>query len=482
MKDYDEYDATGLAELVATGQVTPRELVEAAISRIEERNPKINALSWTQFDAALAAAERPVSGPFAGVPFLAKDAGAAMRGEPHQFGCRVLREAGYVAENDSYLGIRFREAGFISLGRTTTPEFATSAVTESSATGITRNPWDLDRITGGSSGGAGAVVAARIIPAAHGNDGAGSIRIPAAATGCVGLKSTRARVSNGPDAGEIWQGFAHQGSLTRSVRDTAAILDAISGPFPGDPYVCPPPARPFVQEVGAPTGRLRIGVMTSLPGFDTHADCVTAVEDTVRMLEALGHEVVEAEPDAYGRWIDMLPVFTDLIASYVAADLKFIEMLAGRTVDITEFDSANQHYAGIGQHVTTADFIEAIDVLQRWGRDVASWWHEGNPEILLTPTIAGPAARIGELDIDLNDPEASLHRHYSFFPYTPAFNVSGQPAISLPMHRNAEGLPIGVQFVSAYGRDDVLIRLASQLEAAYPWDAHRPAWIAEPSA
>ncbi|MEV7239147.1 amidase [Streptomyces sp. NPDC051020] len=481
MKDFDEYDATGLAQLVASGQVSPRELVEAAISRIEERNPRINALSSRHFDKALAAADQPVSGPFAGVPFLAKDAGAAIKGEPHHFGCKVLQDSGYVAENDSYLGIRFREAGFISLGRTTTPEFAVSVVTESSATGITRNPWDLDRITGGSSGGAAAAVAARIVPAAHGNDGAGSIRMPASINGCVGLKSTRARVSNGPDAGEIWQGLAHQGAITRSVRDTAAILDAISGPFPGDPYVCPPPTRPFAQEVGAPTGRLRIGVLTSMPGFTTHPDCVSAVEDTARMLEALGHDVIDAYPTAIGGWADMLPAFTDLISCYVAADLRLIDMLVGRRVDITEYDPMTRHYARRGLKASPSDFIETIDRLQRWGRDVASWWQEGVHDILLTPTLSGPPAPVGELDLDERNPDESLHKHYSYFPYTPAFNVTGQPAISLPLHRNAQGLPIGVQLAAAYGRDDLLIRLASQLEEAHPWGADRPTWLSDQS-
>lgn len=247
---YDEYDATGLAELVSARLVKPRELVEAAVERAQARTPRINALSWQQFDKALATADKPRSGPFAGVPFLLKDLGAGLAGEPHQFGSKILRDAGYVAERDTYLGVRFQQAGFVPIGRTATPECGTSFITESGATGITRNPWDLDRITGGSSGGTAAAVAARIVPAAHGNDGAGSTRVPAAFTGNVGLKSTRARVSNGPDMGEAWMGLAHEGAITRSVRDTAAILDAISGGCPGDPYVTPPPHAPSPRRSG----------------------------------------------------------------------------------------------------------------------------------------------------------------------------------------------------------------------------------------
>ncbi|MGN6128866.1 MAG: amidase [Nocardioidaceae bacterium] len=475
MQEYDDYDATGLARLIADGEVTPRELVEAAIARAEERNPSLNAFASTDFDGALQQAEGPLSGPFAGVPVVMKDLGAALAGETQQWGCSLLD--GHVAERDSYVGQRYRQAGFISLGRTTTPEFAVSVITESRASGITRNPWDRGRITGGSSGGSAAAVAARIVPVGHGNDGAGSIRMPSSITGCVGLKSSRARVSNGPDMGEVWSGLSHEGGITRSVRDAAALLDAISGPFPGDPYTCPAPERPFAQEVGTDPGRLRIGVLDQVDGFAVDSDCVEAVKVTAERLQDLGHEVVDAHPAAMDSWSAHLDHFLDIVSSHVQVSAGLVASWIGREPELSEFDPMTRHYIHRGRGLSAAGYIEAVESLQRYGRAVAEWWNEGY-DILLTPTVAGPPPAIGELDFDPNRPEESMWEQYSYFPYTPSFNISGQPAISLPLHRNADGLPIGVHLVAGQRRDDVLIRLASQLEAAFPWQDVRPAWLA----
>ncbi len=475
MHDYDEHDATGLAALVAEGEVTPAELVEAAIARIEARNPSINAIATQRYDEARLEAQRPLAGPFAGVPLLLKDVGAHMAGQPHHFGAKVLRDVGYLHDTDSNLGRRFENAGFVTLGRTTSPEFAVTVLTESEATGITRNPWDPDYITGGSSGGAAAAVAARIVPVAHANDGAGSIRMPASITGTVGLKSSRARVSNGPLLGEAWAGLAHEGAITRTVRDAARVLDAIAGNDPGDPYYCPPPSRPFSAELGVDPGRLRIGLVTSVTGFETHKDCVAAVEATARQLASLGHEIVTPAASPLDMWADQLPAFLDLISSHVVADVHLVQTLVSRRLELDEFSPLTAHYYERGHHLSACDYIGLVERLQGYGRDVASWWPEAGLDLLLTPTLAGPPARIGTLDFDATNGDKSLWEQYSYFPYTPAFNVSGQPAISLPLHRNGAELPIGVQLAAEFGREDLLIRVASQLEEAFPWAGERPA-------
>src|SRR5215813_12130640 len=295
-------DAMAQAELVRRGEVTPRELVDAAIARVEKLNPTLNAVITPLFDKARAQANSPnlPNGPFRGVPFLLKDLGCHSAGDPYHEGMRFLRQAGWTAENDTYMAAKLRAAGFIFLGKTNTPELGSLPTTEPQAYGPTRNPWDITRSTGGSSGGSAAAVAAGIVPVAHANDGGGSIRIPASECGLVGLKPSRGRVSWGPEYGELWQGLAVEHVVSRSVRDTAALLDVVAGPMPGDPYFAPPPIRPFREEVGAEPGRLRIGMMSRVSGGRTqvHPDCVAATTEAARLLESLGHHVEESYPQA----------------------------------------------------------------------------------------------------------------------------------------------------------------------------------------
>lgn len=308
-------DATAMAALVRKGEASPKELVEDAIARIGTTNPDINAVIHPRFDAARSEASGDIpDGPFRGVPFLVKDLGCAIEGEPHHLGCQGLKQANYTAPTDSYLYRRFRELGLITLGRTNTPEFGSTITTEPVAYGPSRNPWNLAHSTGGSSGGSAAAVAAGLVPLAHANDGGGSIRVPASECGLVGLKPTRGRVSQGPDVGEAWAGATIDGVVTRSVRDTASALDGISGPEPGDPYYAPPPARRFADEVGADAGRLRIGLAPTVPDGTTHADCITAVENTGQLLEELGHHVELAQPAAFRE-----PEFTD---NFLASTLR----------------------------------------------------------------------------------------------------------------------------------------------------------------
>ena len=476
MQDYDNHDATSLAALIAAQEVTPAELVDAAIDRIERRDDEVNAVAHRLFDEARAAAADPsaLGRPFGGVPFLFKDIGAPLAGQPHQLGAAVLREAGYVADEDSFLGAKLRDAGLIALGRTNTPEFAVSVVTESRAHGITRNPWDLSRTPGGSSGASASAVAARMVPMAHGNDGAGSIRIPAAMTGTVGLKSTRARISNGPFLGEAWAGLAHEGAITRTVRDAALALDVMAGAMPGDPYGCPPPARPYVAEVGAGPGRLRVGVMTAIGGFDTDPDCVTAVESVGALLTELGHDVEVAHPPALDTWVDMLGAFNRVLIGHVAVDLALVQAILERDVADDELEPLTRYYLELGRRQTPADYLLAVDDLRRWARAVAGWWR-GPYDLLLSPTVAAPPAPLGTLNFDPATAEPTFRKFLSYLPYTPAFNVTGQPAISLPLEVNAAGLPIGVQLVADTWREDLLLRVAAQLEAARPWADRRPA-------
>jgi amidase len=473
-------DATAQADLVRRGDVTPDELVEAAIARIEAQNPALNAVITPLFEKARAAAAGPLpDGPFRGVPFLLKDAVAHSAGDPYHCGMQVLKDAGYVAPTDTWLVERYRAAGFVIVGKTNLPEMATSATTEPLAYGATRNPWDLDHSPGGSSGGAGAAVASGMVAVAHGNDMGGSIRIPSSACGLVGLKPTRGRNSLAPDFGEYWSITTHEHVLTRTVRDTAAVLDATAGPAPGDPYFAPPPARPFALEVGADPGRLRIGVRTRRPGHDddVHPDCVAAAGVAARALEALGH-AVEAV-DASG--LDDVALGQSLgnFGSYLARDLDRWSAVLGRTIDPSELEPWNQMMVESARSVSGADYIAGLERANDYSRAVARFWAppelggEGY-DLLVTPQLGAPPPRIGEL-APTRDVGELLEKMSALTVFTFPFNVTGQPAISLPLHWNDAGLPIGVQLVAGYGREDVLLRVAAQLEVAVPWaDRHPP--------
>jgi len=432
-------DATEQARMVRDGEVSPVELVEDAIGRLEEFNPRLNAVIHPLLDEAreTAAGNLP-DGPFRGVPFLVKDLSCYMKGVPVHEGMRALRDAGYRADHDMWLARRFREAGFVILGRTNTPELGILPTTEPVAYGPTHNPWDLGRSPGGSSGGSAAAVAAGIVAAAHANDGGGSIRIPASHCGLVGLKPSRGRVSLAPDFGEVLGGLVIELAVTHSVRDAAGILDAVHGPAPGDPYAAPTPARPYSEEVGAEPGRLRIGVSTTPPGgqFDAHPDCVSAAQGAARLLEELGHDVEESHPS------DLEP------CTWALAE-------QGRT-----------HSAG--------DLLRAFERAQASTRRIASWWADDGFDLLLTPTCAEPPPRLGEFEAPPDNPAAPIMRAIPFGTFTAGFNTTGQPAISLPLHHTEDGLPVGVQLVAAYGREDLLLRVAAQIEQARPWADRHP--------
>ena len=470
--DLAQLDTIAQADLVRRGEVTPLELIDAAIARIEKINPQLNAVITPLFEKAraqAASADLP-NGPFRGVPFLLKDIGCHSAGDPYHEGMKFLRDLRWVAEQDTYMAAKLREAGFIFVGKTNTPEMAILPTTEPEAYGPTRNPWDTSRSPGGSSGGSAAAVAAGMVPAAHANDGGGSIRIPASECGLVGLKPSRGRISFGPGHGEFWQGLAVEHVVTRSVRDSAAILDVITGPMPGDPYTAPLPARPFQQEVGVDPGKLRIGIMTRAPGgvIPVHPDCVTATEEAARLLGSLGHTVEESYPLALDDNKQRGRHFWTLLTSQVAATLDAWSKKTGKTIELDDLELNTRVTAEIGRTRTARRYIEALEWLQADTRRIVSWWSEGF-DLLLTPTMGEPPPPLGEIVATPENPMAAAHRTASLAPFTAAFNVSGQPAISLPLNWNANGLPIGTHLVAAYGREDVLIQVAAQLEQAQPW-------------
>ena len=472
----DEYaflDATAQADLVRTGDVTPAELVDAAIERIETVNPRLNAVIIPLYDKARAAASGGlVDGPFRGVPFLLKDAVAHSAGDPYHCGMQVLKDAGWTEPNDTWLVQRYRAAGFIIVGKTNLPELATSVTTEPLAYGATHNPWNLDHSPGGSSGGAGAAVASGMVPVAHGNDMGGSIRIPASECGIVGLKPSRGRNTLGPDFGEYWAMTTHEHVLTRSVRDTAAVLDATAGAGVGDPYIAPPPHRPFVDEVRTDPGRLRIGFRTRRrDGNESHPECVAAVRDTVALLESLGHEVEPVDLPALDDTA-FEEAISGIFGVFILTDLERWSRKLGRELKPADLDPWNQGMCEMAAAVTGVQYANAIERAQSYARGVAQWWADGW-DVLVTPQLTTLPPRLGEIAPD-NDPAQNFARISGMTDYTMPFNITGQPAVSLPLHWSDDGLPVGVQFVAAYGREDVLLRLAGQLEQARPWADRRP--------
>jgi len=485
-REFLSFDAVGLAELVRNRQVSARELVEIAITRIEQLNPRLNAVVHTMFEGARRQADRTNGdGVFAGVPILLKDLLAWYAGERITSGSRLYRD--FRAPEDTEVVRRYRATGAIVLGKTNTPEFGLTPYCESEFLGVARNPWNPERTPGGSSGGSAIAVAVGMVPVAGGGDGGGSIRIPASCTGIFGLKPTRGRVPTGPRQGELWNGASIESVLSRSVRDSAAMLDAISGADAGAPYAASPPARPFLAEVGFPVGRLRVGV-TTVPflGRTVHPDCVAAVEDARRLLESLGHDTVDVtvpiERDAFNR------NFVIMVCGEVAADLSDAGRLLGRTPQRDELEYTTWALAMIGRSLSAGVFSQAKRDLQRAARRVGQFFE--TIDVLLTPTVASPPLAIGALQPPAADRallkalgaaragrvlrmfgavEKAAEQIFDWIPYTPLFNVTGQPAMSLPLWWNAEGLPIGVQCVGRFGAESTLYRLAAQLEAARPW-------------
>ena len=473
--DFTSADATALAARVRAGEVTPSELVDAAIARIESVNPSINAVIHERFDEARAeaAGELP-DGPFRGVPIVVKDLDGTLAGAPLHMGNRVLKEMGYVADHDSELVARLKRAGFVVVGKTNTPEFGLLPTTEPQAYGPTRNPWHLGHSPGGSSGGSAAAVAAGLVPVAHAGDGGGSIRTPASHCGIVGLKPSRGRTTLGPDYGEAWAGLVQRHVLTRSVRDTAAVLDATNGPLPGDPYTAPLPAGPYLAEVGRDPGRLRIGIRTDAPSGLAGVDArvVEAVEDAGRLLESLGHSVEPASPaglDAPG----LLEAFSAVLASSVVFDIDELAKIVGREITADDVEPFTWMQYEIGRTITAGQYLEGIDVAHRWTRGVVEWWQEY--DLLLTANTAEPAPVLGDIVDASFDPLRALERAIPFAVFTGPFNITGQPAVSLPLWWTDDGIPVGVQLVADQYREDVLLRVAAQLETARPWADRRPA-------
>jgi amidase len=470
-------DATAQADLVRTGQASPSELVEAAISRIEAVDPQLNAVIHPQFDTARAVVAGDVpAGPFTGVPFLVKDLDNSHEaGRPYHGGTRYLQKHDYRPDADSVLIQRYKASGLVIVGRTNCPELGLQPTTEPLTQGPTHNPWDLDHSPGGSSGGSAAAVAAGLVPMAHAGDGGGSIRIPASACGLVGLKPSRGRHTNAPE-NEAWAGLVGRNVVSRSVRDNAAALDVIAHPAPGDPYQAPPPARPYAQEVGADPGALRVGWLLDDPGgvTPTEPECAAAITRTLELLEGLGHHVEASAPDGMESE-QVVGHFTACFGAWSAQELDQLEATVGEPIVEGDFEPGTAAIAELGRTVTASQYLTALDQLQSWTRRVAAWWEDH--DVLVTPTMPVLPTRLGAFDSAPDNPLEGMALSTTVVLYTAPFNITGQPAISLPLHWSEGGLPVGVQLVAAYGREDQLFQVAAQLEAAAPWaDRTPPVW------
>jgi amidase len=462
-------DATAQAELVHEGEATAAELAEAAIARIEATNGEVNAVIHPLFEQGLEAAQGDLpDGPFKGVPFLLKDLGAAFAGQPLHLGMNYLKERDFHAPVDTYLAERFRAAGLVTIGKTNCPELGILPTTEPRAHGATRNPWDLSRSAGGSSGGSAAAVAAGMVPMAHANDGGGSIRIPAANCGLVGLKPSRQRTSEGPLAGDFMSGLTAELCVSKSVRDTAVLLEAVHGPAPGDPYVAPPPARPYTEEVGADPGKLRIALWTeTVIERDADPEVVAAAEAGAKALEGCGHQIERPDLSAL-QSLDLVEPFLVRWAAGQAQALDQLGIVGGQPITADDVEPLTWALAEIGRSRNAGEYLTAVGQHQVLSRIIAGI-HESGFDLLLTPTLGEPPPPLGTFDDSGPDPMAAFERAFLSGCFTAAFNATGQPAISLPLHWSEDGLPIGVQLVAPLGREDLLLRVASQLEQAVPW-------------
>jgi amidase len=469
-------DATAQAKLVRSGEASPAELAEAAIARIEMLNPELNAVIHPLFEKGLEAAKRELpDGPFRGVPFLLKDLVAHSAGDPMHEGMKHLRDIGWTEDSDTELVRRFRAAGFVILGHTNTPELGILPTCEPEAYGPTRNPWDSDRSPGGSSGGSAAAVASGMVPVAHANDGGGSIRTPAGACGLVGLKPSRGRTSMGPDFGDVMTGLVSEHVVARSVRDSARILDLTQGVASGDPYGAPTPERPYMEEVGTDPGKLRVGLLTSAPNgqFEVHPDCVAATEAVGRLLESLGHSLEPSHPAVIDD-PDYTERFIQRWTAGVAWNLDYWSRKTG--VEVTEdgVEGSTWALAQMGRNFSGPEYLSALEYQQRCAREAAAWWEQGF-DLLLSPTSGEPPTQLGAFEPEEGNPASPIFRAIPTAGFTAFWNSTGQPAISLPLHWSDDGLPIGIQLVAAYGREDLLIRVAAQLEEAQPWAMRLPA-------
>ena len=469
--DYERYDALGLADLVRRRQVSAEALLDAAIVRVDGRNPSVNAVVMKLYDyGRQAIAAGLPDGPFTGVPFLLKDLSAALAGVPTTRACKFFADV--VPPEDSAQVTRLKRAGLVIFGKTNTCELGLSLTCEPRFHGATCNPWDLTRISGGSSGGAAAAVGARMVPAAHGSDGFGSIRAPAACCGLVGLKPTRGRNTMAPYLGEGLGGLSTEHALTLSVRDSAALLDATAGLGAGDPYTAPPPARPFLQECGADPGRLHIAFTTTTPnGAPVAAEYLRALQDATQLCTALGHHVEEADPTIDRTTV--IPTFLTLMAANTVVNLSS-HPTAGRPARQDEVETVTWASAHVmGAKISGADYVRATQTAHKLGRQMADFHRRY--DALLTPALAMLPPKLGWIDMMLDDVEEYWRRVFAFSPFTVWFNITGQPAVVLPLGQTADGLPLSVQLVARYGDEATLFRLASQIEAARPWFDREPA-------
>jgi Asp-tRNA(Asn)/Glu-tRNA(Gln) amidotransferase A subunit family amidase len=468
--EFIRYDGLGLAELVRRREVTALEVLEAAMAAVEARNHEINAVVCRLYDQARAAVAAGLpAGPLTGVPYLLKDLGAHYRGAVTSFGGVLFKD--FVVDHDSEITVRLKRAGLVIFGKTNTPELGLASSTEPRLFGPTRNPWNPAHSAGGSSGGSAAAVAAGMVPMAHATDGGGSIRIPASACGLFGLKPTRARNPMGPDAGEGWGGASVGHAVTRSVRDSAALLDATSGPDLGDPYWAPPPARPFLEEVGREPGRLRIAITTTpWNGQPVDPECAEAARAAGRLCERLGHSVEEARPDVDAAALGAATLV--VIGGNLRAAIEARAAALGRELQPADVERITWIRALDGHKARAADYARAIGVMHRTGRMVAPFFQRF--DVLLTPTMCRPPHPLGVIDMMTDDPEAYGRAVLGTIAFTSLFNSCGTPAMSVPLGWSRAGLPLGVQFAAGFGDEATLFRLAAQLESAQPWAERRP--------
>ncbi len=466
-------DGLALGKRVREGNVSAAELVEAAINRIEAQNPTLNAVVTKVYEQALEAAKKQTAkGPFAGVPFLLKDLGGALGGVPFSSGSRFFKDA--CPPSDSELVHRYKISGLIPLGRTNTPEFGLNASTEPALFGPTHNPWDTAKTPGGSSGGSAAAVAAGLVPLAHASDGGGSIRIPASCCGLFGMKTTRARNTMAPYLGESLAGCSVEHVVSRTVRDSAAALDATAGPAPGDPYIAPRPARPYLDEVSAEPRKLKIAITTeAFSGFPVHQDCMDAANETGKLCEQLGHTVEIASPKFNAEQLDQ--DYHRLFAIGATGNIRQRAQALGKPIDPDGFERITCKMMALADQFSAADYVQLINRLHTICRQIGAFFETF--DLLLTPTLAQPPVPLGHLDMMMDDLNAYTDRLWRFAAFTYHFNVTGQPAMSVPLYWSNAGLPIGVQFVGRYGDEATLFQLAGQLERADPWhDRLPPVW------
>jgi amidase len=470
-------DGLALAGVVRSGEATPAELLEAAIAKAEQVNPLINAITVPMYEQARKAVSGELpDGPYRGVPFLLKDIGATVAGVPTSSGSRLFADK--PAACDSEVTLRLKAAGLVIFGKTNTPEFGSLGTTEPLLYGATRNPWSLAHSAGGSSGGSAAAIAAGIVPAAHGSDGAGSIRIPASCCGLVGLKPTRGRISGAPDVGESIGGISTQGVISVTVRDSAALLDALQGPSPGDLYFATPPAETYLSALDKKPRQLKIAMTRhSMIGTTLHQDCIAATDSTARLCEDLGHTVIEDAPALDGEtFYRLYRRFWPLSA---ARSIHRVDRDRGYLGAVSEVEPFNQYLYEISAGITALDYILDLQWFHAATRSFGCWFAENGYDAWLTPTLGLPPPQLGFFDASTHGGAAVLDRFIEFLPFTPFANMTGQPAISLPLAWNAEGLPVGAQFFAPFGDETTLFQLAGELEEAQPWAQKRPPVYAE---